>query len=107
MDQEQQKQNRMALADHLEKNVTNDQYNHDAFKDERGAMCALGHAASIELGGIYNPSAPKHAVSNWPQDVASHVFGEGSYDAIFSSLDKNLKMCLKSRQEVIDLLRNF
>jgi hypothetical protein len=68
--EEMQKANRLALADHIEKNVTDEQYYHQAFINPvTGAMCAHAHAAAIGMCGLifekdYGPSHPDPDLSS-------------------------------------------
>lgn len=113
-----QKANCLALADHLEKNVTDDQYDHTMFRSSSGdRACALGHAAFAGIGGmgfdksvccpILNGVKLKtYEETNFygafsAEESAEIAFGKGSYDSIFDAGN------FFSRNEAITALRSF
>lgn len=114
--EEEQKAHRLQLADHLEKNVKPEDYDHDSyFKYDDTTMipsCALGHAASIGIAGlkIKNVEFDVEKSPNYkpyfrdifdPCDAVNEIFGRHSYLRIFAYGLPHLNL-----QNIIDLLRN-
>ena len=83
---EQQKDNRLVLANLLENNITDDEYDHHVFmKDDLSKGCALGHAAKFGIGGMYleDGDIPMHkGVPNFP----NFAFADGSYTFVSSTM---------------------
>lgn len=102
MTPEIQKKNRLMLADYLENQVEDRQYNH-AHYWHKGKGCALGHAAKSGLFGITisNGSICENGFLVIGSEVATKMFGAGSYIRIFESLKKF------SRLDAIKALREF
>ncbi|MCA9231747.1 MAG: hypothetical protein KDA57_13940 [Planctomycetales bacterium] len=74
--------------------VPDTEYNHDELFHSCGTpACAMGHAATAEIGGMYvllgtNKKTPwivhDHVDTLWTDDVAHYVFGTGSWTALFN-----------------------
>ena len=104
--EEMQKANRLALADHIEKNVTDEQYYHQAFINPvTGAMCAHAHAAAIGMCGLilekdYGPSHPDPDLSSAFVN-AKHFFGYFIIDKVFDN------PFISNREQIIQALRQY
>jgi hypothetical protein len=109
----QQKRHRFQLAEHLEKNVTDEDYDHHTyFNTKRQKGCALGHAAKAGIAGLYLCPIPtffdtypvletEHGQFEAPRSVADIVFGNEAYKNIFNA------MLDYSREEIINVLRTW
>lgn len=102
MDSEIQKKNRLMLADYLETKVDDSEYNQECYW-KRGQGCALGHAAKSGLFGFSEANGSlfvgDRAVVGY--NIASELFGYGSYNHIFQS-NKTF-----GRLDAIHALRNY
>lgn len=101
---EQQKAHRLQLADHLEQNVTDEQYAHSYYWDISDSTgCALGHAANAGIAGMIldNNDDPSFDGMS-PTESGDVVFGVGAYDAVFTTYAND-----SGRAEAIEKLRNF
>ena len=112
--QEQQRKNRLALADMLEHRVTNKQFDMAEFTNHCGtAGCALGMAVmSGEFGYGWHPMwggmAVKDGVEAAWEEVADDVFGEGTFSSIFTGMVYSREGHRKSnRREIAKALRKF
>lgn len=87
----EQIENCTALADHLEQNVTDEDYNHMSWDPSDGAVCALGHAALAGIGGMTIiegcPTHPDYYDQERSfsrvEESAAHIFGSDSMEHIF------------------------
>ena len=103
-----QRRNRLKLANHLEKNVKDDEYCHSFFwldeKDGSHMGCALGHAANAGIAGMCNRDCPNHPdINSKPHTVANMVFGENLFDRLFT-LFTGTRI---DRLKAIEILRNW
>jgi hypothetical protein len=100
-----QKANRLALADHLEKNVTDDQYfQYTYVRSSTGARCAFGHAAAIGMCGLilYEGRIPLHPEMH---DITDSLFTTISRSARHSRVFVNFSIL--NRQQAINALRHY
>lgn len=107
-----QRDNRLKLADHLEKNVTDDNYYQQYFAaGARG--CALGHAARIGMGGFGFDENESITINGARPESAAHfietvenTFGKGTQQTIFGCNPENL-LHDSTRKSVITALRSY
>jgi hypothetical protein len=107
-----QKANRLALADHLENNVTDEQYfQYTYVRSSTGARCAFGHAAAIGMCGLilYEGRIPLHPEMHDITDSlfttisrsARHFFGDHINSRVF------VNFSILNRQQAINALRHY
>lgn len=103
-----QHDNRVKLADHLERNVTDDDYDHSRFD-----MCALGHAGKAGICGMKMEGrlpilASRNVKGGDPwmlrhttEEDSETVFGVGTWNSIFDYYSP------RTRMETVEKLRSF
>lgn len=102
----EQRINRIVLADYLEQHVTDAQYDQDSyFNSAKGTACALGHAAMAGIGGFYRDGNTLCNDRSWcTSSSADLAFGRGAYDWLFATW---VPVISSTRTAVINRLRNF
>lgn len=110
MNADMQKNNRNALADYLERQVADHEYDHATFVNPENSPithCAIGHAGVIKLAGFYfNGGYLRHKNLSimFIADCADEQFGENAWERIFSPLPTDHN---ETRLGVVQALRNF